>query len=66
MKNFVTVDDLPVINYILTQGDQVTIVPVKGGKRLFRVCREEIDSEKCLQFLSKSGKIKKNEYNSPS
>lgn len=42
LEELVTAGDLPAINRILQQGDQVLIVPIKDGKRAFRIKREEI------------------------
>lgn len=39
----VTVEDLPEINRVLRLGDQVLLIPVKGGVRAYRNKREEID-----------------------
>lgn len=41
-QEFVTFKDLPAINRILHQGDQVNIVPTKHGVRVYQIKRREI------------------------
>lgn len=41
--DLVTAEDLAKINRVLNLGDQVILVPVKGGVRAYRNKREEID-----------------------
>lgn len=42
-QEIVTAKDLPSINRILCQGDQVNIVPTKSGARAYQIKRKEID-----------------------
>ncbi len=42
----VTEKDLPVINAILRSGERVSIVPIRGGKRIFRIRQKEVKPPK--------------------